>query len=124
VLITVIAFSGTCAQAASPDDPSPTAQDSVAAKRAGVVSKPQGTESDDKNGVRHIIFGEQKIEAKILRPQLVLIKADQRPDFPPMVNQPLGKTLNIAAQVDPSLIEAPHKGAFQFQGTRIINPAP
>ena len=55
---------------------------------------------------------------------MVLIQADQRPDFPLMVAQTLGKTKNIAAMVDPSLIEAPNKGAFQFEGTKIINPAP
>jgi len=37
-----------------------------------------------KSDIQKIIFEEQKIEGKIRRPQLVLIKADQRPTFPPM----------------------------------------
>lgn len=102
------------------DNPADTG---IGKKTAG-VGRPSDSGIDEKAVVKRIIFGEQKIEGKIRRPQLVLIKADQRPEFPPMVNQPLGKTRNIAALVDPSLIEAPQKGAFQFQGTRIINPAP
>jgi hypothetical protein len=125
LFIAVAVFSGTYAIAASPGEGGPkAAADTVAARKTGAVPKPAVGENDEKGAVKRIIFGEQKIEGKIRRPQLVLIKADQRPEFPPMVNQPLGKTRNIAALVDPSLIEAPHKGAFQFQGTKIINPAP
>lgn len=88
------------------------------------ATKSRTTVAGDKSSIRRIIFGEQKIEGKIRRPQLVLIRADQRPEFPPMILQTLGKTRNIAALVDDSLIEAPHKAAFQFSGTNIINPAP
>ncbi len=122
-VVCVVVFSGSCVVAASTDVPVARASDSAAARKV-VAPKPSGSAASDKSAVKRIIFGEQKIEGKIRRPQLVLIKADQRPDFPPMVSQPLGKTRNIAALVDPSLIEAPHKGAFQFQGTKIINPAP
>ena len=74
---------------------------------------------------RKIIFEEQKIEGKIRRPQLVLIKADQRPTFPPMVMQSYGKTENIAEFVDPFAIEnLPNQNAFQFEGTRISNYIP
>jgi hypothetical protein len=122
-VVCIIVFSGSCVIAASADVVVAKAADSAAARKSA-TPRPSGGGSSDKAAVKHIIFGEQKIEGKIRRPQLVLIKADQRPDFPPMVSQPLGKTRNIAALVDPSLIEAPHKGAFQFQGTKIINPAP
>ena len=36
------------------------------------------------SGIKQMVFEEQKIEGKIRRPQLVLIKADQRPEFNPM----------------------------------------
>jgi hypothetical protein len=76
-------------------------------------------------GGRKIIFEEQKIEGKIRRPQLVLIKADQRPDFKPMVMQSLEGNTNIAEFVNPSVIESsPYDGAFKLDGTRITNYVP
>lgn len=78
-----------------------------------------------KAAVQKIIFEEQKIEGKIRRPQMVLIKADQRPAFPPMIMQSAGKNDNVSSSVDPSIIESPaYKGAFQFQGTAIVNYVP
>lgn len=72
-----------------------------------------------------MVFEEQKIEGKIRRPQLVLIKADQRPDFTPMVMQSMGKTKNIASLADQSLIDdLPYQGAFQFEGMKINNIVP
>lgn len=86
--------------------------------------KPKVTERG-KAAVQKIIFEEQKIEGKIRRPQMVLIKADQRPSFPPMIMQSAGKNDNVASSIDPAMIESPaYKGAFQFQGTAIINYAP
>jgi len=85
------------------------------------------TKADPKaqSGVQKIIFEEQKIEGKIRRPQLVLIKADQRPSFPPMVMQSYGKTENIAEFVDQFAIEnLPNQNAFQFEGTKISNIVP
>jgi hypothetical protein len=65
------------------------------------------------------------IEGKIRRPQLVLIKADQRPEFNPMVMQSLGKTKNIAGLVDQGILEETrYQGAFKFEGTRIVNIVP
>jgi hypothetical protein len=122
-IITLIVFSGSCLFAGSRGGFS-NPSDTVIGKKSVDAGKSAGSRVDEKNVMKRIIFGEQKIEGKIRRPQLVLIKADQRPEFPPMATQPLGKTRNIAALVDPSLIEAPQKAAFQFQGTRIINPAP
>ncbi|HMA64888.1 MAG TPA: hypothetical protein VKO63_06815, partial [Chitinispirillaceae bacterium] len=40
--------------------------------------------------VKKMVFEEQRIEGKIRRPQLVLIKAEQRPEFKPMVMQSYG----------------------------------
>ena len=100
----------------------------VAAASAGVkpdsLSRAADAGAADMAPVKHIVLTEQKIEGKIRRPQLVLIKADQRPEFSPMVIQTVGKTQNIAALVDQSLIEAPQKGVFRFQGTAVISPAP
>ena len=78
-----------------------------------------------KAAVQRIIFEEQKIAGKIRRPQLVLIKADQRPNFPPMIMQSLGKNDNIASFLDPSIIEnSSYRNAFKFQNTTIINYVP
>jgi hypothetical protein len=78
-----------------------------------------------KAAVQRIIFEEQKIEGKIRRPQMVLIKADQRPGFPPMIMQSVGKNENVASFVDPAVTEnSTYQNAFQFQGTTIINYAP
>jgi hypothetical protein len=78
-----------------------------------------------KAAVQRIIFEEQKIEGKIRRPQMVLIKADQRPGFPPMIMQSAGKNENVASFVDPAVTEnSTYQNAFQFQGTTIINYVP
>jgi hypothetical protein len=75
--------------------------------------------------VTKIIFDDRRIEGKIRRPQLVLIKAEQRPEFDPMVLQSLGKTGNIAGAVDKAMLEtSPYDGAFQFRGKRIVNYIP
>jgi hypothetical protein len=77
------------------------------------------------SSVKQVVFEEQKIEGKIRRPQLVLIKADQRPDFGPMVLQGRGKTKNLAATVARDLVEdASFNRAFRFEGTAIVTPAP
>ena len=77
------------------------------------------------SSVKQMVFEEQKIEGKIRRPQLVLIKADQRPDFGPMVLQGRGKTKNLAATVARDLVEdASFNSAFRFEGTAIVTPAP
>jgi hypothetical protein len=80
------------------------------------------TQTKPQKSVQQIIFEEQKIEGKIRRPQMVLIKADERPSFPSMVLTNLGRNASIAEFVDPSVIEkTPNLGAFQFEGNRISN---
>jgi hypothetical protein len=91
------------------------------AKAAGV----DNANKKSKSGIQQIIFEEQKIEGKIRRPQMVLIKADQRPAFAPMILQSFGKNENIADFVDPAAIEnMPNQDAFQFNGTKISNFVP
>jgi hypothetical protein len=85
-------------------------------------AKPQ---EKGKAGVQRMIFEAQKIEGKIRRPQLVLIKADQRPAFPAMIMQSVGKNDNVASFVDPAVIEnSTYQNAFQFKGTDITNYVP
>jgi hypothetical protein len=72
-----------------------------------------------------IVFEEDRIEGKIRRPQLVLIKAEQRPSFQPMVFQSVGKEMNIVEFVSESVVEdSPYQGPFRFDGTKISNFAP
>jgi hypothetical protein len=86
---------------------------------------PAKTTEKGKAAVQRIIFEEQKIEGKIRRPQLVLIKADQRPSFPAMIMQSAGKNENVASFVDPSVVEnSANQNAFKFQGTAITNYIP
>jgi hypothetical protein len=102
-----------------------TTDTTTAREKSGRVNLPASAAVNQKGAVRQIVFEEQKIEGKIRRPQLVLIKADQRPEFGSMVMQSMGKTKNIAMLVDEKLIEeAYHKDAFQFKGTKIINISP
>ncbi len=89
---------------------------------AGTVTTAFSAEQKD---VTKMIFEERRIEGKIRRPQLVLIKAEQRPEFDPMVLQVLGRTGNIAGAVDKRILEtSPYDGAFHFRGTRIDNYVP
>jgi len=75
--------------------------------------------------VKKLILDEQKIEGKIRRPQMVLITAEQRPDFSPMVLQSLGKNANLIRSVNQSVIEqSPYDKPFQFQGKTIVNFSP
>jgi hypothetical protein len=77
------------------------------------------------NDIKKLIFEERRIEGKIRRPQLVLIKAEQRPEFDPMVIQSLGKAGNITGAVDRTILEeSPYDGAFQFRGKKIENYVP
>ena len=80
---------------------------------------------NSKNAVTKLVFEERKIEGKIRRPQLVLIKAEQRPEFDPMIIQSLGKSGNIAGAVDQNILEqSPYDGAFRFKDKQIINYVP
>lgn len=72
-----------------------------------------------------IVFEEQRIEGKIRRPQLVLITADQRPEFKPMVIQDMGAGGSIVEYVNERVFEAdPHADPFRFSGPRITGYVP
>jgi hypothetical protein len=91
----------------------------AADKKEAAVDK---THKESQKNIKQIIFEEQKIEGKIRRPQMVLIKADQRPIFSSMVLASVGRNDNIADFVDQSIIDkTPNQDAFQFDGTRISN---
>jgi hypothetical protein len=78
-----------------------------------------------KSNVKQIVFEEQKIEGKIRRPQLVLIKADQRPDLAPMIMQTVGKSKSVSALIDDNLINSnTNTGPFRFVGTKVQYAAP
>jgi hypothetical protein len=101
------------------------APESKTSEKEPGAQPPSATSSISSAGIKQLIFEEQKIEGKIRRPQLVLIKADQRPEFNPMVMQSLGKTKNIAGLVDQGILEETrYQGAFKFEGTRIVNIVP
>lgn len=78
-----------------------------------------------KSNVKQIVFEEQKIEGKIRRPQLVLIKADQRPDLNPMIMQSVGKSKSVSALIDENLISSnANNGPFRFDGTKVLYTTP
>lgn len=75
--------------------------------------------------IKKMVFEEQRIEGKIRRPQLVLIKAEQRPEFHPMILQSFGKQENMVSSINEQLIEdSPYNEPFQFNGTSISNYQP
>jgi hypothetical protein len=90
-------------------------------KPGPVEKKPAPAEAAaKKSNVKQIVFEEQKIEGKIRRPQLVLIKADQRPDFAPMIMQAAGKSKSITGLIDENLINGnANNGPFMFEGTKV-----
>jgi hypothetical protein len=84
-----------------------------------------GAHAADDSDIQKIVFEEQRIEGKIRRPQLVLIKAEQRPTFQPMVMQSFGRSTNIVDGVSQQLIEkSPYQKAFRFAGKKIANYSP
>ncbi len=88
-----------------------------------VLAAQDSTETNEVK--KRIVFDEQRIEGKLRRPQLVLIQAEQRPDFPPMVMQSLAGNANIVEFVDSAVIEkSPYDGAFQFDNGKIVNYVP
>ena len=75
--------------------------------------------------IKTIVFDELQIEGKIRRPQLVLIKAEQRPNFTPMVMQSLDSDINVAVFSSSDAVEkSPYSGVFKFEGEKISNYVP
>jgi len=84
-----------------------------------------GADKAPKGDLKQLFFEERKIEGKIRRPQLVLIKAEQRPEFEPMVIQSLGRSADIVSSVENNILEqSPYDNAFQFREKRISNYKP
>lgn len=101
----------------------PGAGDSV--KTDDAKKQPPTETAVQKANVKQIVFEEQKIEGKIRRPQLVLIKADQRPEFAPMIMQAVGKSKSVSALIDENLINSnTNTSPFKFIGTGIQYTAP
>lgn len=77
---------------------------------------------DAGKNIQRIVFEEKQIEGKIRRPQLVLIKADQRPDFKPMVMQSLDTSLDVVEfGRSPALDKSPYNGVFLFNNNNSIS---
>ena len=75
--------------------------------------------------IERIILEEVQIEGKIRRPQLVLIKAEQRPIFNPMIIQSFDNELNIIKfSKGKSVEKSPYTKAFSFEGMKITNYVP
>lgn len=75
--------------------------------------------------IERIVFDELQIEGKIRRPQLVLIKAEQRPNFSPMVMQSLDSDINVAAFSSGDAVEkSPYNEVFELEGEKISNYVP
>lgn len=101
----------------------PGAGDSV--KTDDAKKQPPTGTAVQKTNIKQIIFEEQRIEGKIRRPQLVLIKADQRPEFTPMIMQAVGKSKSVSALIDENLINSnTNTGQFRFIGTKVQYSAP
>ncbi len=81
--------------------------------------------ADDDKKVQRIVFEEFQIKGKIRRPQLVLIKAEQRPKFTPMVMKSMDSEVNVSEFArDPAIEKSPYSGAFMFDGSKITNYEP
>lgn len=77
------------------------------------------------SGIKTLVFETQHIEGKIRRPQFVLIKAELRPNFTPMVMQSLAGGASIVEFVSESVIEgSPYDEPFEFENTEISNYVP
>lgn len=75
--------------------------------------------------VKKLVFEEQRLEGKIRRPQLVLIKADERPSFAPMAIISIGVSDDITAYVDQKVLtRSPYDRPFIIEGTRVVNIVP
>lgn len=75
--------------------------------------------------VRKLVLDEQRIEGKIRRPQMVLIKADQRPAFDPVVATSANTEQSITRGVSDAVVEAcAYRGPFSFVNKRVVYSAP
>ena len=95
---------------------------SVLSANCNFIAAFNGLRAED---VKKLVFEDQLIEGKIRRPQLVLIKADQRPVFNSMVLQSKGKAADISATINDDIIQDfPYKGPFRIENSKITNIEP
>lgn len=75
--------------------------------------------------VKQLIFEEKMIEGKIRRPQLVLIKAETRPQFEPMVMKSVDKGMNVEEYATGESVEgSQYKEPFKIKDYEITNYEP
>jgi hypothetical protein len=79
----------------------------------------------EKGPIKKFVLEEQKVEGKIRRPQLVLVKADQRPSFTPLASQSFGTNPDIVGFVDKKVLDyMPCDGPFMFANKTISGYQP
>lgn len=77
------------------------------------------------SGVAQIVFEERAIEGKIRKPQLVLIKAEQRPTFGQIVMKSVDREMNLDEYSEGNTVEkTPYEEPFQIRNYHIINVKP
>jgi hypothetical protein len=89
------------------------------------VAATEGRQPEKKpapGAIRQLVFSEQFIKGKVRRPQLVLIKAEQRPAFTPMAMQAIGGQTNFIS--DNIEQYTPYSKPFVLEGNRVVNCVP
>jgi len=75
--------------------------------------------------VRQMVFEDRAIEGKIRKPQLVLIKAEQRPVFGPIVMKAHDRELNLTEYLEGETVEvSPFKIPFRLKGMDVVKIVP
>ena len=75
--------------------------------------------------VKQIVFEERAIEGKIRKPQLIMIKAEQRPEFGPIVMKSIDKEINLAEYTEsPSVENALNALPFRIRDFRVVDIQP
>jgi len=76
-------------------------------------------------GAKPLEFEQSVIQGRLMRPQLVLITADQRPEFKPLVMKNY-QSISIRSDLEHISILSPDSSstAFEFDGKNISYPNP
>ncbi len=73
--------------------------------------------------IRELIFEEQQIEGKIKRPQVIMIAADTRPKFKPMMMNIATSEGDITASINPEVFEfKSNKSYFRIENIKQLDP--
>ena len=74
------------------------------------------------SGMKKFVFEERTIEGKIRRPQLVMIRAEQRPEFSLMIMKGPDKGINLDLFTTGDIVEgSPYKKPFEVKDKKITN---